>query len=224
MRAAIYARCSTDEKRQDVELQLKELRRYCEAYGWSYDEVYEYESGFNGIAPKLTQVLEQIRLKKYNVLLVYTLDRFSRTHPKTTNALLDQVVYQYRCRFISLMEGIDSDNEMVWHVVRPLFTYFANMYSKTLSEKVKRAISAQKARGEYGGGRPPKQLDISRLKAIASQLQANGNGYRKIAATYNQGLPKAKHLSHSLVMRTLQQKPRKNIRETQTPVTSSNIH
>jgi len=202
-RAVIYARCSTDEKRQDVEIQLKELRRYCEAYGWKYDEVFEYESGFNGTPPKLNEVLESIRLKHYNVLLVYTLDRFSRTHPKTTNALLDQIVYQYRCRFISLMEGIDSDNEMVWHVVRPLFTYFANMYSRTLSEKVKRGISAKKAMGEYEGGRPPKQPDIARIKAIASQLRSNGNGYRKIADAYNQGLPSGKRLSHSKVLEVL---------------------
>ena len=41
MKAVIYARCSTDESKQDVEAQLKELRRYCEAYGWGYEEVSE---------------------------------------------------------------------------------------------------------------------------------------------------------------------------------------
>jgi len=203
MKAVIYARCSTDEKRQDVEVQLKELRRYCEAYNWKYDEVFEYESGFNGTPPKLNEVLESIRLKHYNVLLVYTLDRFSRSHPKTINSLLDQIVYQYRCRFISMMEGIDSDNEMVWHVVRPLFTYFANMYSRTLSEKVKRGISSQKAKGQYEGGRPSKQPDITRLKAIASQLQANGNGYRKIAKAYNAESSKSQQLSYSTISRIL---------------------
>lgn len=203
MKAILYARCSTDDKTQDVEVQLKELRRYSEAYGWQYDEVSEYESSFTSIPPKLRQILESIRLKKYNILLVQTLDRFSRAHPKTTNALLDQIVYQYRCRFISLLEGLDSDNEMAWHTVRPLFTYFANMSSRTLSEKVKRGISLKKAAGSYEGGRPPKQLDLARLNAISAQLQAIGNGYRKIAATYNQGLPKKKQLSHSTILRAL---------------------
>lgn len=204
MKAILYARCSTDERKQDVEVQLKELRRYCEAYGWKYDEVFEYESGFTGIPPKLTQVLESIRLKKYNILLVYTLDRFSRAHPKQTNSLLDQIVYQYRCRFISLLEGIDSENEMVWHVVRPLFTYFANMYSRTLSEKVRRGILKKKELGRYGGGRPPKQPDIARLRAISSELRATGNGYRKIAEAYNETLPQPKRLSYSTVKRALQ--------------------
>lgn len=204
MKALLYARCSTDEKKQDVEVQLKELRRYCEAYGWKYDEVFEYESGFAGIPQKLSQVLESIRLKKYNVLLVSTLDRFSRSHPKTTNTLLDQIVYQYRCRFISLMEGIDSENEMVWHVVRPLFTYFANMFSKTLSEKVRKGIQKKKEKGLYGGGRPPKQPDIARLKAISAQLRATGNGYRKIAEAYNENFPPGKRLSYSTIKRVLQ--------------------
>lgn len=204
MKAVIYARCSTDEKKQDVEVQLKELRRYCEAYGWDYDEVFEYESGFNGVPQKLGQVLEEIRLKKYNVLLVYTLDRFSRSHPKLTNTLLDQIVYQHRCRFISILESIDSENEMIWHVVRPLLTYFSNMFSRTLSEKVRKGIQKKKEKGEYGGGRPPKQLDLDRFSTITSRLKANGAGYRKIAEAYNEGLPKNRRLSYTQTLRVLQ--------------------
>lgn len=203
-RAVIYARCSTDEKKQDVQLQLQDLRRYCEAYDWVYDEVFEYESSYTGIPPKLRQVLESIRLKKYNILLVSTLDRFSRAHPKQTNALLDQIVYQHRCRFISLIEGIDSDNEITWHAVRPLFTYFANMFSRTLSEKVRAGILKKKESGKYAGGRPPKQLDIGRLKAISSELRANGNGLRQIAIAYNENLPPSKRLSYSTISRILQ--------------------
>jgi len=62
----IYARCSTDESKQDVEVQLKELRRYCEAFGWDYDEAHEYGSGYKSDnQPKLKQILSEIRLKKY---------------------------------------------------------------------------------------------------------------------------------------------------------------
>lgn len=204
MKAVLYARCSTDEKKQDVQLQLQDLRHYCEAYDWVYDEVFEYESSYTGIPPKLRQVLESIRLKKYNILLVSTLDRFSRAHPKQTNALLDQIVYQYRCRFISLLEGIDSDNEITWHAVRPLFTYFANMFSKTLSEKVRKGIQKKKEKGLYGGGRPSKQLDIERFQGIVSDLRANGSGYRKITEAYNKGLPKDRRLSYTQTFRVLQ--------------------
>ena len=60
-KAVIYARCSTDENKQDVEVQLKELRRYCSAYGWEYDEVSEYGSGFKGDQqPELDALMEKI--------------------------------------------------------------------------------------------------------------------------------------------------------------------
>jgi len=157
-RAVIYARCSTEESRQDVEVQLKELRRYCEAYGWQYDEVSEYGSGFKkDCQPELDKVLEKIRLKHYDVLIVYSMDRFSRQSPSKINALLDRIVEDCKCRFIALQQGIDSQNELTWHVVKPLFTYFANKFSKDLGEKVRNGIVRKKERGIYSGGRPKKR-------------------------------------------------------------------
>ena len=95
-RTVIYARCSTDESKQDVEVQLKELRRYCGAYGWTCDEVSEYGSGFKkDNQPKLDEILEKIRLKKYDILIVYSMDRFSRQSPSKINALLDRIVEEH---------------------------------------------------------------------------------------------------------------------------------
>jgi DNA invertase Pin-like site-specific DNA recombinase len=197
--AMIYSRCSTDEKRQDTEVQLKELRRYAEAYGWVYDEVSEYSSGFKGEQPKLQEIIERIRLKQYSILLVHSLDRFSREHPKKTNALLDCIVYDYGCRFISLKESIDSQNEMVWHVIRPLFSYFANVYSKQLSEKIRAGIQNKKDKGCYRGGRPKKTYDLDRIRALRSER----HGTRKIAELYNEGLQKSSRISHTQVSRLI---------------------
>lgn len=200
-KAIIYARCSTEESKQDVEVQLKELKRYCGAYGWEYDEVFEYESGYKGIQPRLKQILEKIRLKHYNIFLVHSLDRFSREHPKKTNMLLDTIVYDYKCRFISLLEGIDSSNEMIWHVIRPIFTYFANIFSKNLSTKVKAGIQRKKEKGEYSGGRRKKKIDIERLKKIARKKDY---GWRRIAQEYNKDLPKRQQVSYQLARKVLQ--------------------
>lgn len=200
MTTIIYSRCSTDEKRQDTEVQLKELRRYADAYGWTYDEVSEYGSGFKGEQPKLREIIEKIRLRHYSILLVHSLDRFSREHPKKTNALLDQIVYDYGCRFISLKEGIDSQNEMVWHVIRPLFSYFANVFSKQLSEKIRAGIQNKKDKGLYRGGRPKKTYDLDRIKTLRSE----GHGIRKIAKLYSTGLPRKDRISHTQVGRLIQ--------------------
>ena len=196
----IYSRCSTDEKRQDTEVQLAELRRYAQAYGWTYDEISEYGSAFKGDQPKLQEVIEKIRLRRYSIILVYSLDRFSREHPKKTNALLDRIVYDYGCRFISLKDGLDSENEMVWHAIRPLFSYFANVFSKQLSEKIKAGIQNKKNKGIYTGGGRKKICDLEKIKTLHSE----GHSLREIAKLYNDGLPKKNQISHTQVGRLIQ--------------------
>jgi DNA invertase Pin-like site-specific DNA recombinase len=197
-RAVIYARCSTDESKQDVEVQLKELRRYCEAYGWPFEEVFEYGSGYKvDNQPKLDEVIENIRLKRYSVLIVFSMDRFSRQSPSKINALLDTIVEQYGCRFLALQQGIDSQNDLTWHVVKPLFTYFANKFSKDLGEKVKKGIALKKVKGAYRGGRPAKKADL----AIIGALRAKGLSLRAIAKEINTGKPERKKISYSSIQR-----------------------
>ena len=203
LRAVVYARCSTEDSRQDVENQLRELRRYCQAYGWTFDEVSEYDSAFKGTQPKLQAVLEQIRRKEYDAFLVYSLDRFSRQHPSKVNALLDQVVYQYGCRFIAMQEGLDSSNEMVWQVIKPLFSWFAHVFSRNLSEKIRAGIQTKKERGTYRGGRPRKSVNPDRLKALL--LTKRGDGWRKLAQRYNEGLRSDQQVSFSLLRKVVQQ-------------------
>jgi DNA invertase Pin-like site-specific DNA recombinase len=179
VQAVVYARCSTDERRQDVEVQLAELRRYCQAYGWPFDEVWEYDSGFKGEQPNLKALLERVRRQEYRVLLVYSLDRLSRQAPSKTNRLLDELVERDGCRFISRLEGIDSDNELTWNVVRPIFAYFANLFSRNLSERIRAGIAVKRQKGAYRGGRPSKLVDLERLRALC---RSNGYGWRSRSA------------------------------------------
>lgn len=147
MKAIIYARCSTDESRQDVEVQLKELRAYCDKENWAYDEVFEYSSGSKHVPEKLRDILRLIKEGHYNIMLVYSLDRFSRLHPSSTNRMMDFIVQECKCRFISVQEKVDSENEINWFIIRHLFQYFAWTYSKNLSEKVKLGMNRAKQKG-----------------------------------------------------------------------------
>ena len=195
-RVAIYGRCSTTETRQDVELQLAELRRFCQAQGWAYDVVSEYDSGYKGRQEKLREVLRHIQHGRYQALIVFSLDRFSREHPSKVNALLDTIVQRDGCRFISKQEGIDSDQEMVWHCIKPLFSYFAFVYSRNLSEKIKLGIKTKKEKGAYTGGRPAKQIDVARLKMIWEAYPYLG--WRLKTERFNEGLDTKHQVSVSL--------------------------
>jgi len=197
IKACIYARCSTDESKQDVQVQLIELRRYCEAYGWHYEEVAEYGSGYKGCQPKLDQLLEDIKEKCFNVLIVYSMDRFSRESPSKINALLDTIVEKYGCRFLALQQSIDSDNELTWAVCKPLFVFFANQYSKNLGQKVRLGIAQKKAKGIYRGGRPRKSVNLASIEALRSK----GLTLRAIAKEINLNKSEQEKISYSSVQR-----------------------
>lgn len=168
MRAIIYSRCSTDETRQDVEVQLKQLREYCINNKWEYDEVSEYGSGFKGVPPKLQRLLNLIAQGVYKVIIVHSLDRFSRLTPSITEKMLNHIT-DCKCRFISLQENLDSDNPMVWYCFKGIWLYFANQYSVNLSKKVKLGMQRAKEKGTHCG----------RPKGSKDKKQRTKKGYYK---------------------------------------------
>lgn len=199
-RVAIYARCSTTEEKQDVQSQVDACTKYCDAQGWAYQVFTEYESAYRlKQRPVFEDVLERLRLKEHNVLLVYMLDRFSRQKPTQIVSDLHRITEIFGARFISLREAIDSSQPM-WEVIMMIFAFMANNSSKMLGIRVREGIRLKKAKNEYHGGRPAKRVDADRLKTIVS----NGKlSLRGLAAAYNAGLPKTQWLSHQKVRRLL---------------------
>lgn len=202
IRVAIYARCSTDESRQDVENQINICKRYCEAQGWAYQIFQEYESAYKGTRRKVfEEALEGIRLKEFNVLMVYMLDRFSRETPTKIVSDLHRIVEEHKCRFISVKEGIDSNNDM-WQLIMMVFAYMANNYSKMLGIRVREGIRIKKEKGIYEGGRPRKisRVDVEEIKRIYAEVRS----LRKTAERYNQSRYKDNRISRTYVKRVLE--------------------
>ena len=201
MKALIYARCSTSESRQDVEVQLKELRCYCRHHNWDYKEEAEYGSGYKGEQPRLNKRIDQIRKGHFDALIVYSMDRFSREHPRKVAELLNKIVYDYKSRFISLSDGIDSADDIKWHIMRHMMIYFSNIYSQRLSERVTSGIKRAKEKGTYKGGRPKKKdkVNMEEVKRIYEETKS----MRKTAETYNQSRYKGNRISRMYVKRII---------------------
>ena len=167
MRAIIYARCSTDESKQDTEIQLKELRNYCDNKGWEYDEQFDYCSGSKkDLPPNLQKVLELITKRLYQVIIVYSMDRFSRQKPRVTEQLLNHVT-DCDCRFISIQENLDSDNKQMWFSMKGIWLYLANQFSVNLSKKV--ILGMERAR--------EKGIHVGRPKGSKDKKQRSKKGY-----------------------------------------------
>jgi DNA invertase Pin-like site-specific DNA recombinase len=89
-RAAIYARVSTDENRQDPETQLRELRDFAERRGFEVvGEYIDHASGKSEERAKYKQLLEDARRRRIDVVLVWRYDRFARSTVALVNALAE---------------------------------------------------------------------------------------------------------------------------------------
>ena len=168
MKAIILCRCSTDETMQDVELQIKPCKEYATKLGYEYDVVSYYGSASKGIPEELQRVLDLIAQKKYDAIIVYSMDRFSRLKPSITEKMLNHIS-DCKCRFLSIQENLDSDNPMVWYCFKGLWIYFANQFSLNLSDKVKKGMAKAKAEGR----------NVGRIKGAKDKRIRNKKGYYK---------------------------------------------
>jgi hypothetical protein len=126
MRVAIYARVSTDDKGQDPENQLLELRGWCVNSGHTITQEYvEHESGRQG-ADKRKQfaaLFDDAAKRKFDCVVFWALDRFSREGMAQTIVHLQRLT-AYGVSFHSYSEPhLATDNELVrnfsWRYSRP---------------------------------------------------------------------------------------------------------
>jgi DNA invertase Pin-like site-specific DNA recombinase len=79
MRTAIYARVSTAD--QTNAIQIRELKEYVERRGWELASVYQDQmSGAKASRPGLDQLIADARRRKFDVVVVWKLDRFGRSY------------------------------------------------------------------------------------------------------------------------------------------------
>src|SRR2546425_13254459 len=78
MRVAIYTRVSGLSNRQETEYQALQLRAWCEREGHEVIEYSDRHTGTRGDRPALQQMLDDATEHKFEMVLFWALDRFSR--------------------------------------------------------------------------------------------------------------------------------------------------
>ena len=111
MRCAIYRRVSTDRQREEgfsLEAQESRLRAYVESQGWTVYDDYADEgySAKNTNRPYLQKMLKDMSEDKFDVILVYKLDRFVRSVVDLHNML--QEMEKFDVKFKSCTEIFDT--------------------------------------------------------------------------------------------------------------------
>ena len=164
---ALYARVSTKDKGQDVENQLAQLREFCERQGYEiHGEYMDDESGTKGKRERsgFARLFEDAGKRKFDVVLVWSLDRFTREGISKTIFYLQQLD-GLGVNFKSYTEQyLDTDNELIRHVVLGMLAYFAKLQREKISENTKSALARRKAQGVKLGA--PSKFERHRAKLV----------------------------------------------------------
>lgn len=107
MKVATYSRVSTSNHGQNPDVQVHELRRYCEARGWTIDhEIVDH--GFSGgtdSRPGLKQLLTLVRERKIDVVVVVKMDRLFRSLKHLVSTLEEWQALNVQ--FVATKDNID---------------------------------------------------------------------------------------------------------------------
>ena len=170
MRASIYARISTSSKGQDVDNQLVVLREYCNRMG--YEIVNEYcdeVSGGTSERPSFKKMLGDASKRKFDLLLFWSLDRFSREGTRTTIKYMEQLE-GYGVDFKSYTEQYIDSCGIFKDVVISLLSTLARQEKIRISERVRAGL----ARSSKRGGRPQIQTEmIEKIKELKQKGLSN---------------------------------------------------
>src|SRR5437762_5057925 len=173
MRAAIYARVSTNNG-QDPEMQLCEVRAYCERRGWDVCSEYIDRgiSGSKDSRPQLDEMLAHCRKRKFDAVVVCRYDRFARSLRQLINAL--EEFRALGIQFVSLHEGVDTSTPN-GRLVFGIFASIAEFERELIRDRVRSGIAAARARGARLG-RPRRNVDGGRV----ATLRVEGLSWREI--------------------------------------------
>jgi DNA invertase Pin-like site-specific DNA recombinase len=150
MRVAIYARVSTDDKGQDPENQLQELRAWALNSGHAVGGEYvDRESGRKGTEKRkqFAALFHDAAKRKFDCVLFWALDRFSREGMAQTIMHL-QRLSSYGVAFHSYTEPhLATDNELVRNILLALLSSLAKVEAHKISERTKAGMARAKAKG-----------------------------------------------------------------------------
>lgn len=180
-RIALYVRVSTVGKGQDTDNQLTPLREYAKQVGVITNEyVDNYSAGQGKQRAGFNQMMEDARLKKFDILIFWSLDRFSREGVLATLQHLQKLT-SYKIGWKSYSEQYLDSTGVFRDAVIAILAAIAKQERVRISERVRAGMQRAYESGK-GLGRKP--LDISEEKlAELTRLQGEGKSVRQIAAS-----------------------------------------
>ena len=150
MKAAIYCRVSTDNQEREgtsLQTQLENCLTYCQDKG--YDVSYRFSEAYSGLSlerPELDKLRELVRNEDIDVLVCYSLDRFTRDPGH--GVIITQELEKHHVTLEAVTEDVDNTE------LGKLISYIRGFASKLEAEKIKERTMRGKRAKAKGGSIP----------------------------------------------------------------------
>jgi len=168
---AIYTRKSTSEGLEKEFTTLDAQREAGESYiksqksqGWIALSDQYNDGGFTGAdtnRPAIQNLINDIKLGKINCVIVYKVDRLSRSLLDFTRLL--EFFDQYKVAFVSVTQHFNTESSMGRLTLNILLS-FAQFEREMISERTRDKIGAARRKGKWTGGVPPLGFEVDKEK------------------------------------------------------------
>src|SRR5256884_3008925 len=212
-RCAIYTRKSTDYNLELAFNSLDAQREACEAYiksqaheGWRLIPGRYDDGAFSGASldrPALQQLLADVRAGKIDIVLVYKVDRLTRS--LADFAKLIELFDAHGVSFVSITQSFNTSSSMGRLTLNVLLS-FAQFERELIGERVRDKIAASKRKGIWVGG--PVPLGYAAVDKKIVVVPAEAAAVRTIFTRYLE-LGSVRALAEDLDRRGIRSKPRR---------------
>lgn len=178
IKCAIYTRKSTEHGLEQEFNSLQNQEESCKAYiasqsfnGWQYYKTYSDAaiSGGTMERPALKQMLDDMAHGLVNTVVVYKVDRLSRSILDFHNMM--KYFEKYGVNFVSITQSFDTSTSMGKLTLNMLLS-FAQFEREVSSERVRDKIRASKDKGLWMGGAPRLGYDLINKKLVVNPTEA----------------------------------------------------
>ena len=186
MRVVKYQRVSTSK--QDYENQTNALDKQIELLGWDcVGEYKEVVSGVKDTRPQLQKMIEDARLRKFDRVIVFALDRLGRKIVQVVNTI--HSLEECGVHLFIVKESVDTSNSQ-GKIFANFISIFSQLERDMMISRQKEAIDRiRTSGGKWGKGKLISQEQRDRIVALRTQ----GLSYRGICKEVDVSLGSVQH-------------------------------
>ena len=165
MKAAIYARVSTDE--QTTDNQVIELKKVAERNGWEIEAIYaDTISGAKSKRPELDKLMKAVLRKEIDMVMVWSVDRLGRSLQHLTTLLSD--IHSKGVDLYLHQQGIDTTTPS-GKMMFQMCGVFAEFERSLIRERVLAGLDRARSQGKRLGRPPVPPIQIEKMTRMREE-------------------------------------------------------